>query len=386
MEPLRLPRNTSLSEEGGYWLLRWREDLFCLAEIPHSFPWNMARIGSSTGPDSLSESDALRSARRYLLSHLSPAAITKRALMTVADFVATRFVPEFVERKAIAARAHYHSILKCVLGPERSGRAGGVCSQPCASHAGEYRDWPCLGNVRFADVRSEDVQQLIAAAIARGYSPQTVRHIRSVISAVFSYAKQELVYTGNNPADSVKVPEALCKSAPDLTLSHLEQMLRTMRYPEKQMTLIALLTDMNASEICGLQWKNVNLTGAQSNPHGHVVPPITIAVDKRWYRGELASVKEARRRKIQIPQTLLPMLLLLSARNRFIGPDDFVLTSRSGRAINVTNITARRLAMVGRKLGVPALTWPLIRRAQSAIKADHGPEFQYRIAAAAALD
>jgi integrase len=262
----------------------------------------------------------------------------------------------------------------------------GDCSDDRHAQSATRPPWPYLGNLRFRDVRPEHVQQLIAAALANGYSPQTVRHIRSVISAVFSYAKQELVFMGNNPAGSAKMPEMIRKTTPDLTLAHVEQMLHAMRYPEKEMTLIALLTDMNVSEICGLQWKYVNLTGASSNPHGVPIPPLTIAVTRRWYRGDLADVKDARRRKIQIPEMLLPILLLLSGRTRFTGPDDFVLASRSGKAVNVTNITARRLGSIGRKLGIDSLTWQVLRRAQVAIKADHGQDFQYRIAAAAMAD
>jgi integrase len=386
MEPVRIPRHTTLSEEGGYWILRWSGDLFDLCGIRHPDSGNQARIGSASGANALSEGDALRISRRYLLSRLSPAAQANRALMTIAEFVETRFLPEFVATKTLAGRAHYHSILKLVLSPEEPGRACGVRIENAVSEIASRPGWPHLGNMRFRDVRSEDVQQLIEAALKKGYSTQTVRHIRSVISAVFAYAKQELAFMGNNLAASTTVPEMVRKTTPNLTLADVEQMLRAMHYPEKEMTLIALLTDMNVSEICGLQWKYVNLTGASSNPHGEFIPPITIAVHKRWYRGELANVKDTRRRNLPISEVLLPVLLLLSGRAKFTGPDDFVLTSRSGKALNVANITARRLGSIGRNLGITTLTWQVLRRAQAAIKADHGQDFQYRIAAAAAWD
>jgi len=384
MELCRLPHSAALYQEGEYWILRWKQDLS--GGVPHSSLANLARIASAIGPEALPESDALRLARRYLLSKLSPSTRAMRESMTITEFVQTHFLPEFVATKTLAGRAHYYSILKHVLSPEEVDNVCAIYGGDLASKPPRRPDWPYLGNLRFRDVRPENVQQLISAAFAKGYSTQTVRHIRSVISSLFSYAKQELVFMGNNPARPAKVPELVRKSTPTLTLGDVELMLHAMRYPEREMTLIALLTDMNVSEICGLQWKHVNLTGAYSNLNGDLIPPITIAVCKRWYRGELANVKGARRREIQVPEMLLSVLLLLNGRAKFTGPDDFVLTSRSGKAINATNITARRLGLIGRNLGINTLTWQILRRARATIKADHGQNFQYRIAAAATSD
>jgi integrase len=377
MDPIRLPRQCTLFQERGFWMLRWKEEAIGLRSTGKIDSCNQKRIGSATGPDALSESDARRLSRRFLISKLPPGTQAGRALMTISEFIATRFLPEFVAGKSVAGQAHYRSILKLVHSPEQSDRSLGDSSTNGRS------GWPYLGNLRLRDVRPHHVQQMLAAASARGYSPQTVRHIRSVVSALFSFAKDELVFMGTNPARCTKPPEVIRKCIPDFTLPQMEQIIRAMRYPEKEMMLLSLLTDMNVSEICGLQWKYVNLTGAWTSYEGESIPPLTIAVQKRWYRGELANAKDTHRRQIQIPETLLSMLLLLNGRTRYREPDDFVLTSRCGAAINVTNITARRLGLIAKGLEIPELTWPLLRRAQATMKEAYGPEFQYRIAAAA---
>jgi hypothetical protein len=89
---------------------------------------------------------------------------------------------------------------------------------------------------------------------------------------------------------------------------------------------------------------------------------------------------------IQIPETLLSMLLLINGRSRFTNPDDFVLTSRSGAPINVTNITARRLSSIARELEMPGLSWRVFRRAHAAMKQAFGPQFHYHVAAAVSPD
>ena len=64
MEPIRLPRDSALFQEGGYWIVRWRGDLS--GGIRHPSSENQARIASASGPEALVESDALRLAEAPL--------------------------------------------------------------------------------------------------------------------------------------------------------------------------------------------------------------------------------------------------------------------------------------------------------------------------------
>jgi len=381
MDPVRLPRSTTLSADGDSWILRWDEHVIGLSGSAHDPRRGLARIGPAVGSNALTQIEARRLARRYLLSLLPPEAQAERSQMTLAEFIEKRFLPELLAEKKLAWRGHYHSILKHILSPDDFERIFGTNGVHSSANLARNPEWPYLGQLRLRDVRSHHVHDLIRAALERGYSPQTVTHIRSLVSAVFSYAKQALVFTGANPTCSANLPVIDRKNTRALTLQQMEQALGAMRYPEKQMTIIGLLTDMNVSEICGLQWKRVNLTGSWSDPNGKLIPPITISVRKRWYRGELADVKETRQRYIQIPEMVLPMLLLLKARTTFSGPEDFVLTSRTGTAINVSNITARRLGSIGKDLGIPELTLQVLHRGQGLMKEALGTQFQRSIGA-----
>ena len=386
MRPVRLPRSSFLSVEDGSWMLSWSEMLFISGDAaPDPLP-RRTRIGSATGKNALAELDARRQARRYLLSRLPRETLVKRSQMTLAEFIEKRFLPEFLAERKIAWRAHYHSILKHMLSPEDYNRIFQIDEGSRSAILSRDSIWPYLGRLCLRDVRPVHVHQLLQAASEKGYSLQTVRQVRNFVSTVFSYARQELVFTGVNPAAVVKLPRIDRSNSRIVTLEQLEQVLRAMRYPEKQMTIIGLLTDLNVSEICGLQWKHVNLIGSWSDSDGELIPPLAISVKKRWYRGESADVKDARRRNIRIPEMLLPMLLLLRARTTFRGPEDFVLTSRTGRAVNVSNITARRLGAISKKLGIPRLTLQALHRAHGLIEGGLGAQFQYSLGAAAASD
>ena len=372
MDPVRLPRQCALFQEGGFWILRWTEEAIGLPVTGHALSRNLTRIGAASGPDAVPESEALRLARRFLLSRRPPGTQANRALITIAEFVGTRFLPEFVAAKTLAGRAHYHSILKHVLSPEELGRIIAISPANGNGMIVPRVGWPYLGNLRLRDVRSHHVQQLLAAASASGYSPQTVRHIRSVVSALFSFAKQELVFMGTNPARSAKTPEIVRKSAPLLTLAQMEQIIRAMRYPEKEIALFALLADMNVAEICGLQWKYVNLSNESHILEEDSIPPRTIAVRKQSYRSEFGPVVGTRKRFIPIPELLHSILQQLKHRKTLTAPDDFVLASRTGTPIYPDNIAARRLKWIGTTLEIPWLSWHVFHRTRMKLMAEFG--------------
>ena len=243
-------------------------------------------------------------------------------------------------------------------------------------------DWPYLSGLELAQTRPQHVEELMVAAQLRGYSMQTVTHIRNVVSAIFSHARKSNYYEGPNPASQVAVPGMSRKEAHMLSIPQLKAVLELMRYPEREMTLLAIMTGMNVAEICGLQWKHVNLSGIQVDGTGEWIPPRTIAVRKQWYRGELNSVKIGRTRNVAIPDFMTPVLTGLSHRGRFNRPEDFVLVSEAGTPVNETNIASRRLKTVGQELAMPWLSWHVFRRTRKDYQQRFGPRFVERVAAA----
>jgi integrase len=381
MNRVRLPLLNDIQQEKGFWKIQCLEDAPDETKLVANEPWRVElSIGPATGPDRLTKKEAQRVAWNNYLAKLRKNEGPAQSEMTIAKFVETAFVPEHVQIKRLAGRAYYRAILKHVLPPEEVDRIFQVGREESKAKLKAIPDWPYLSDLRIQDCGPEHVERLISAALARGYSTQTVMHIRNVVSAIFSYAKKVQHYRHDNPVKKAILPERPHRSPHLLTLSQAQEVLRAMRYPEKEMTLIAMLTSMNVAEICGLQWKHVNLTGLWSNIGGESIPPIAIAVRKRWYRGELDSVSRARVRNLPIPELLLPILIKLSGRGKWTGPDDFVLVSRVGTPINAINITARRLRTIGNELQMPWLTWHAFRRGHLALEAELGAQFHFHLA------
>lgn len=380
MDRGRLPKNSDLYLEDGFWKVRWRGNAFdsdanASARLPEP-----ARIGPATGPHGITESEARRLVWKSLIYETEKKAQADHSRMTVAEFVERRFIPEHVALKGSSGQVHYKSMLKHVLTPEEVDGMFRVGKKSPRIRLKAIPGWPYLSTVRLCDVRPDHVHRLTSAATEHGYSSQTVAHIRNVISAIFSQAKEARYFTGENPVSMVKISKVTRKEAHSLSFAQAKDAMRAMRYPEKEMMLLAVFTGMNMAEICGLQWRQVNLSGIVIENEGENVPPRTIAVRRQWYRGKLEDVKKSRIRNLPIPPALLLTLIRLKSRADFVQPEDFVLVSRVGTAVNLTNIVARRLRPIGKKLGVPALSWHVFRRTTKALSRELGSQFQDSIA------
>jgi len=375
-----LPHNSRVYQEDGLWKLRLRDGPPSGKRQEGGSAIEPVWLGPAVGAGRLTRNEAHRLAwvaSRYLVSRLPQDVIVKQSNMTVAEFVEHKFAPEHIAAKRLAGRAHYRAILKHVLKPEEVDRVfHGERVHP-RSKLKTIPDWPYLSNLRLCDARTDHIQELVSAALARGYAPQTVTHIRNVVNAIFAHAKREQCFMGENPAGPVKLSEITRRQARPLTFAETKDVLGKMEYPEREMMLITVFTGMNMVEICGLQWKYVNLETVERTVDGEAIPPRTIAVRKKWCRGELELVKECRERYIRIPEPLLQPLRTLRRRPSFTGPEDFVFVSRAGTPVNQTNILERRLKPISKLAQVPALSWHLFLRTREALASELGKVFQY---------
>lgn len=301
--------------------------------------------------------------------------------MTIAEFVERKFLPEHIATKRTPGRRHYQAILKHILNPEYVNRIFGVDVERSRSKLKVNPNWPYLDQVRLRDIQPEDVKRLVSVALEAGYSTQTAKHIRNVVSAIISHAIKEGYFLGGNPAIVVTPPGMQRKTAHTLTLGQTVKVLGGMRYPEWEMTLIAILTGMNIAEICGLQWKYVNLSDHDVNREGESIPSRSIAVRKQWYRGELSTVPEGRRKDVPIPPILRSVFLRLN-QVKHTGWSDFVLVSRAGKPINQINVAARRLKAIGEMQEIPWLSWQVFRRTRAVLIREFGEQLHHELAMA----
>lgn len=282
--------------------------------------------------------------------------------MTVAEFIERRFVPEHVASMRSAGHDYFQAMLKHVLGPEQVDRAFGVDKERSRAKLTAIPGWPYLNAQRLCDVEPDHIQRIINAALENGYSTQTVTHIRNVIRKIFSHARDASCFHGENPAIRVVLPHMARKQSHVLTSDQLRQVIQNMRYPEKDVALLSILTDMNVAEIFGLQWKYVNSSEMGRLVDGEWIPPHTISVRNLSYRNQIRVVTDSRKRDIPISDLVYRVLQNIKGRKQSASKNGFVFSSRKGTPINQDNVAARRLKLIGKQLGMPWLSWNVFHR------------------------
>jgi site-specific recombinase XerC len=152
-------------------------------------------------------------------------------------------------------------------------------------------------------------------------------------------------------------------------------LLQSMSCPERDLALLTMLSDLSVAEICGLQWKYLNLANSSYKLEYEVIPPLTIAVRKQSYRGKLSHAIGSRKRFVRATPPLCSLLHQLKRRKQFMGPDDFVLASRTGTPVRPENIAARRLKALGKSFGMTWLSWSVFHRTGIKLRAELGRTF-----------
>ena len=287
--------------------------------------------------------------------------------MQLATFIERRFIPGHVQQKSSSGRTHYHAILKHVLPPETVDRFFAPYVGVVKARLRSLPDWPYLDNVRLCDLSPNHVRQLTASASARGYSSQTVKHIRNVLGAIVSHATREGVFSGANPISQVEIPPMVRKETPNLTIAQARAILRALRYPQRELALITMTVGMSISEICGLQWKCVNLTTELVYSDGDVIPPRYILVKRQANNLGLVNVNPNRIRMTEMPEPLFRKLLSLKRNQKRPGPDSFVIPSQPDAPHTPIPSRMLNLKPIGQELGMPWLSWQVFKRAHEAL-------------------
>jgi integrase len=287
--------------------------------------------------------------------------------MCVADFVQRNFIPNHVEHKSLAGRTHYQAILKHVLKPETVNL---LFVSPLGAGKNRLRavpNWPYVDDVRLCDITPEHIRRLASAGASRGYSYQTNKHIRNVMSAIISHAKRERMFNGENPVAEVELPPPPPKTLHNLTIDQAKTILGLMQYPEREIALITITTGMSISEICALQWKHLNLTGSSVYIGRKFIPPGSIIVKRKWTRSGMVDVDTNRARLVIIPNPVINSLKKQRRRGKTDGPDCFVIATLEGSPISPASVREQRLKPIARKLKIPWLSWQALKRAHESL-------------------
>jgi integrase len=114
-----------------------------------------------------------------------------------------------------------------------------------------------VGELRLREFRTVDASRMLRAiAKANDLTTTTLQHIKSVLSTIFTYAKNEGAFDGANPVDGVLIPRH-AKEPGETHAYDLGQVLQILdRLPllEKSLVATAALAGLRQGELRGLEW------------------------------------------------------------------------------------------------------------------------------------
>ncbi len=278
------------------------------------------------------------------------------SLITLSDFYEHKFIPMYVQvRLKLSGQQHYGTVWR--------------------THIEPY-----LGHLPLRDVTFEKVQKLIAqektrehpspvkpkdgnpVKMIKGYAPQTLLHVRNVLSAMFRMAKRMHLYSGDLPTEGVEIGEITHKARRALTPAQFVDLVNALTSPYKQLTYFLGVTGLRIGEACGLRWQYVNLTDEPVYVDDQSLPPMCLGVRWNWVRGRYGTVKkDASVRIVPIPKELAEMLREHKAQSQFAAADDPVFAGRQGAPLNHHNVAKRAFRKAAKTAGVPWASWHCLR-------------------------
>jgi integrase len=130
------------------------------------------------------------------------------------------------------------------------------------------------------EIRTCDIQRILDEIAQPGMlSGNSMRHIKSQVSGIFSYAKQQGYFDGENPARNTAIPQARASEETyAYSLEEIGQILSVLSEPAATIFAVAAFTGARRGEIRGLVWENYQdgeIQITRSIWKGHITEPKT---------------------------------------------------------------------------------------------------------------
>lgn len=147
---------------------------------------------------------------------------------------------------------------------------------------------PVFGEKKLCDIDRQMVEAWLASKDKLSWWSR--QGLKGMLSAIFAAAIEWKLWTGDNPVVGVRIGRKKeVREKRLLTAEPLQAILAAVSDDTRFMILIALVAGLRISEVCGLQWRDIDFEAG------------TLTVQRRWYRGDLDEPKtEAAKRTRQI--------------------------------------------------------------------------------------
>jgi integrase len=223
-------QNGTIIRIGNRWYVRYweRRNIGGTVErkrVTHS-------IGEVTTRGKRPPADIKTEAERHMAT-VNSGIVAAERIVTIGDFVERVYLPRIEEHRRPSTAKGYRDIWEDHLKP-------------------------LSGQVWLKDTRTYHVQGWLNQIGAGKLSRNTLKHVKSVISGIFTLAKQQDYFQGENPArDSAVNPKAAePQETYAYTLEEIQTILALLSEPAATAFAVAAFMGLRHGEIQGLLWEN----------------------------------------------------------------------------------------------------------------------------------
>lgn len=218
---------------------------------------------------------------------------------------------------------------------------------------------PAFGKCRLSEITRAQVQLFISEKQRRGYSPQTLRHFRNVLSRILGTAVK-WGWLPTNEAQGVDLPQMERRRiARPLQPHEITKLSSTLREPARTVFVLGLLTGLRIGELLALRVEDLDLTNARLHVRLNV------------YCGHIGTPKtKGSSRTIPLAVPLLADLHRYLQDTRIsVG---WLFPSAAGTPLRERNLLRRQVWPACDRLGIPRFGWHSLRHTFSTLGGSNG--------------
>jgi len=208
-----------------------------------------------------------------------------------------------------------------------------------------------VGELRLREFRTVDASRMLRAiAKERDLTKTTLQHIKSVLSTIFTFAKNDGAFDGANPVDGVLIPWDAREPGEThaYDLSQVLQMLDRLPLLAKSLVATAAFAGLRLGELRGLEW--TDYTGAE------------LTINRSIWRS-VVNPPKTRASRNSVP--VIPALAeILDEYRRSVGNPETGVVFHSGNRlpINADKVGRRVIRLTLKAIHLPWYGWHAFRR------------------------
>jgi integrase len=207
------------------------------------------------------------------------------------------------------------------------------------------------GDLRIREFRTVDANRLLRAiAKERDLTKTTLQHIKSVLSTILTFAKNEGVFDGANPVEGALVPRNTREPGRTYAydLGQVSQILRVLPLLAKSVVATAAFAGLRRGELRGLEWSDYTGT--------------SLTINRSIWRS-VVNLPKTRASRASVP-VIRPLAVILDEYRRAMGYPraGVIFHGGDGLPINLDSFTRKIVRPMLQANRIPWYGWHGFRR------------------------